>query len=542
MRYVRERAVAGAAAVMVLSSLGGAAGAGAQATNPFHCEASAVRLTIGGQQAIEPATAGRTAACDNHQALPALAQSGLEAGALIARTAYDSPAGKGTATGAVAHLSINPTGSPLDGLPAGSLPALPALPTQQAAASLPPASIGLPQALADAVAPLGIPSSISVDLSKAAAGRLPAPAGGLITADLLRSDATVTCAGGAPKLDGASVLTGLKLAGTDVPLDGPLTQAVTVIGAQTLNPATFDPSQVAILTPLTGATPEQVKAIQAAVAAGLKQLPPLSVPASVAEVKIVPKEQVRTADALTQRALHATITIGGQQVLDAVVGEAAVSAATADGACAQVAAQSVSDAALGCTDRKLVLVDVLRRNGRVKLIGAANRNYVGRRVAIRLRRGNKVVAHAVVKKDGSFTTTAPMPPQAVMASHTRSNTLRYRAEIGKELSLPLKLQRRLTVSSLSSKNGKVTITGRVTGPLTTPVSTIRVVRRVSCHKVVLVKRFKPRGDGTFRVTVKAPKNQAAAVYRLATYVREKAGNPRKYPTFTLPRGVALNTR
>jgi hypothetical protein len=352
----------------------------------------------------------------------------------------------------------------------------------------------------------------------------------------------VSCAGGAPGLKGTSVLTNLKLAGTDVPLDAPLTQAVTLLGAQSLNPATFDPSQVSILTPLTGATPDQVKQIQAAVAAGLANLPPIALPASVAEVKLVPKEQIRDGSSLTQRALHATITIGGQQLLDAVVGEAKVSTATADAACAQVAAQSVAAAALGCTDRKLVLVDVLKRNGRVKLLGAADRRYVGRKVAIRLRRTGRVVAHAVVHKDGSFQTTAPMPSQAVMASHTKANTLRYRAEIGKELSLPLKLQRRLTVSSLSSRNGKVTVTGRVTRPLTTPVSTIRLVRRVSCHKVVLVKRFKPRSDGTFRVTVKAPKGTTAAVYRLATYVREKASNPRKYPTFTLPRGVALNSR
>jgi hypothetical protein len=131
-----------------------------------------------------------------------------------------------------------------------------------------------------------------------------------------------------------------------------------------------------------------------------------------------------------------------------------------------------------------------------------------------------------------------------MASHTKANTLRYRAEIGKEKSLPLKLQRRLVVSSLkSSKDGKtVKITGRVVRPLTTPLSDVRIVRRVSCHKVVLVKRFKPRSDGTFSISVPAPKGQSAAVYRLATNVREKASNPRSYPTFTLPRGVALNTR
>jgi hypothetical protein len=129
-----------------------------------------------------------------------------------------------------------------------------------------------------------------------------------------------------------------------------------------------------------------------------------------------------------------------------------------------------------------------------------------------------------------------------MATHQKANQVRYRAEIGRERSLPLKLQRRMIVDRLTSKGGTVTISGRVVRPLTTPVSTIRLVRRASCHKVVLVKRFKPHADGTFRVTVNAPKGQAAAVYRMVTSVREKASNPRSYPTYTLPRGVALNTR
>ena len=49
-------------------------------------------------------------------------------------------------------------------------------------------------------------------------------------------------------------------------------------------------------------------------------------------------------------------------------------------------------------------------------------------------------------------------------------------------------------------------------------------------------------DGTFSVTVKAPAGETAAVYRLESKVREKRSNPRSYPTFTLPRGVALDTR
>ena len=46
----------------------------------------------------------------------------------------------------------------------------------------------------------------------------------------------------------------------------------------------------------------------------------------------------------------------------------------------------------------------------------------------------RIVAHAVVGKDGSFETTAPLPPQAMFATHRRANTVRYRAEIGEELS------------------------------------------------------------------------------------------------------------
>jgi hypothetical protein len=39
--------------------------------------------------------------------------------------------------------------------------------------------------------------------------------------------------------------------------------------------------------------------------------------------------------------------------------------------------------------------------------------------------------------------------------------------------------------------------------------------------------------------VKAPKGQTAAVYRLSTQVRNNPGNPKLFPTFTLPRAVNL---
>ena len=111
--------------------------------------------------------------------------------------------------------------------------------------------------------------------------------------------------------------------------------------------------------------------------------------------------------------------------------------------------------------------------------------------------------------------------------------------LGREKSLRLKLIRRMIVRSVRSKGGKVTISGRVSRPLGKPARTIRVVRRVSCKRGIVVKRIKPRRNGTFRVTVSAPPKTQAAVYRLGTQVRKNTRNPKLFPTFTLPRAVEV---
>jgi hypothetical protein len=112
--------------------------------------------------------------------------------------------------------------------------------------------------------------------------------------------------------------------------------------------------------------------------------------------------------------------------------------------------------------------------------------------------------------------------------------------VGRERSLSLKLRRRMILSSIRSRAGKVTIAGRVVPPLGAPVRTVVLKRRISCKQTEVVKRFKPAADGSFRVTVKAPKGVGAAVYRLSTSVRKTRTNPKLYPTFTLPRAVELS--
>lgn len=527
------------------------AATGAQAAPAFHCEASPLRATIAGAQTIEPAVQGRAGDCATGEAIPGIAvPSLLGASVLTARTDFDAASVRGGARGGVASLQVVPSPEVLATARQSIVDAINALPLQPV--TLP----GLPSL------PIpGLPSiaGLTIDLRASLLSLIPAAVPSLLSADLLQSTASVACAAGVPTLAGSSTVAGLKVLGQDLGADSVINTVLPLIDGRRISPADLDLTKLKFYDP-TGLVPIALTTLQPVLGqltAALGALPPIELPASLATVSISPGEQLTDATSLTQRALHASISLGGRPILDAVLGEAKVGAAgdactttatttttSKSSSTSSVAGQSVADQILACSDRKLVLVDVLKQDGHVKLLGAANRDYVGKRVAIRLRATGEVVAHAKVRKDGSFETTAPMPAQAYFATHQRANRVRYRAEIGKERSLPLKLQRRLIVSSLtSSKNGRtVRIAGRVVRPLTTPVATIRVVRRVSCHKVVLVKRFKPRADGTFSVTVPAPRGQAAAIYRLATSVREKASNPRSYPTFTLPRGVALNTR
>lgn len=185
------------------------------------------------------------------------------------------------------------------------------------------------------------------------------------------------------------------------------------------------------------------------------------------------------------------------------------------------------DPALRCTKRHLVLKGVRIGARRVKLVGVAERTLAGGTVTFRFRGTGRIVARAKARPDGTFSATAPLPAKGLR------HTARYEANIGNARSNALKLTRRMTARSVTMKNGKVRFTGRVSPPLAKPKALISLTRRISCrHRVV--KRFRPRADGTFVVTVKAPKRGAAAVYRLGTRVRRFASGRKTIPTSSLP--------
>ena len=475
----------------------------------WRCEASALRAKLLTAPAVEPAVANRGAACQEASGGGAFAPSslpvgGLSATALTARTLLEGP------VTAPAHQRTARAEGSVASVGVASLPELP---------------IELPDPDFSDLDAVRVPGIGDVDLRPALEALIqPRALPGL---DLLRvrtahAEATGSCVGGVPRFSGRSALASASVDGVELGLDRAVTEAVRLIDSQTLDPSGVD---VAKIVRPPGV---DLGALQQVVQPVLDALPDVTVPATVARVRVVPNERIESGTRLIQRALRAEITIAGQRLADLVVGEAIVGVG-------DVSCGGVADLALQCTLRRLVLIDVYERAGRVRLLGAADRRYVGRRVRIRFMGTGRTVARRRVRRDGTFRATAPLPDARVRDT----NRARYEARIRRQRSMRLKLARRMTVTRMRSRGGRVTITGRVLGPLTRPVRPVLVKRRVTCRDWKVVKRFRPRPDGRFRVRLKAPRDGEAAVYRMATRVKLYDWFPKTYPTFTLPRYVDL---
>jgi hypothetical protein len=328
------------------------------------------------------------------------------------------------------------------------------------------------------------------------------------------------CANRSPRLTSATSTTGLNVLGQTLPTDQVVQQAINVLDATTIDP--WQLSQSVLPAPLNTLPLAVLQPL-------LDALPNVVVPATVAQVRLAPGSQTSQGGTLTQRGPQLTVSIAGQTLVDLMLGQASVSRGDVD------CGHAVPQGELSCTSRKLALIDALNRDGYTRLYGAANLQYVGKRVDVVSLWDGRVVARPIVLRDGTFQAKGALPPKALR----RGSRARYQARIGEERSLALKLFRRMLVEQMSSSKGNVTIAGRVVGPLATPAQPIRIKRRVSCTKDVTVKTIKPAESGRFAVTIPAPPTGQGAVYRLQTSVRKHAGNPKPFPTFTLPRAVEL---
>ena len=485
---------------------------------PWRCEASAVSGSLLGGAVQLPsvkANAGAVGCAAQTAGSGLKLPAPLDSAALVAQTAVTGAADKPAAqqilaVGGIADLRVK------------ALPGLPIkLPEIQIPAELSNVQVNIP-----AVALLPA-QTISLDLRPALEALKPER---LLNAELLRVQgavayASAACVNGAPKLAGASQVAGISVLGQELPTGQLVNQTLKLLDSGNIDPSNIDLSKVTLPAGLSLDLPVVGPVVLAAIRQTLDALPTISIPAALAQVKVTPGEQTNVGGMLTQRALRVQVGLLGQSLLDAVVGEASVGAGDVN--CAP---------ALECTKKDLVLVDVFPQKGRVQLLGAAHRKYAGQTVNIVFEATGKVVAQAKVGADGAFQTTAAMPSRKLRFG----NQARYMAVLGNERSMNLKLERRMIVDEMVSRNGKVIMKGRVVGPMATgSARDITVKRRVSCTKMKKVGTFRPNRDGTFVYKFDAPADARTAVYRLSTQVRDINGSDTLFDTYTLPRAVNL---
>ena len=514
---IRLCAALAAAATISVLALGAAP---ASAAGGWNCDATVLRGTVLTAPPLELITANRNQpACRPVTSTLADLTGGLPLplglSSVLAQTNLVGPADD---VGAQSVSSI----AGVKDLSVGSLPNLPI--------TLPPVDIpstlsSVPVTLPSLPALGALPTAINVlPQVQALVPNLQLPTTDLVHIGSAYAQAAGYCnSAGQPQLAGIAQLANLSVLGQSVATDQVTDRTVPLVGG-----GVIDPSNANVLDILTSNGLPNLAPVRDAVQTALDALPDIPIPETLAHVRITPGAEVRQGDSLIERALQIQADIAGQNLVDLVLGEATVSSAG-------VQCDQVAPAALQCSTRKIVLIDVLPSGDKVKLLGAADRRYIGQKVRIVFTHTGRTVATPTVGPDGLFRATARMPEQSIRAT----NLARYQASIANDHSLRLKLMRRMVVEHVARHGSLVTIEGRVVKPLADPVQSIVVKRRVSCTRSVVVKRIQPDSRGRFTVTVPAPDTQQAGVYRLETKVRKNTHNPKLFPTFTLPRFVEM---
>ena len=161
---------------------------------------------------------------------------------------------------------------------------------------------------------------------------------------------------------------------------------------------------------------------------------------------------------------------------------------------------------------------------RVSVLGAADaRRFAGRKVDLRVdcSLGNRQDRSRIRRsaRDGLFRAKL----EAAAPHRLRgTNRARYEATPGRRpLAEPQATCGACSSTASRSTAARITIKGHVTRPLGQPASgTITVTRRVSCGRVEVAKRFRPRPDGTFTSDAgPAPRRSAWPTFRFRTKVR-----------------------
>jgi hypothetical protein len=199
-----------------------------------------------------------------------------------------------------------------------------------------------------------------------------------------------------------------------------------------------------------------------------------------------------------------------------------------------VGAGAVAEAALACTGRRLVLVDVVRHGRRVLVQGAAQPSLAGRTVRVLLTPAGAEAGRAVVSSAGLFALRASLPAARLRGA----GRARYVAAVDGARSEALALDRRMRMDA-STTGARVTLAGSVARPWPAAARPIVIEPRLACGRYEPVATVRARANGRFRARLELPHDPAGAtVFRARTQVPPASGRRTLAPTFTLPRIVA----
>lgn len=185
-----------------------------------------------------------------------------------------------------------------------------------------------------------------------------------------------------------------------------------------------------------------------------------------------------------------------------------------------------------CLKTTLLVTDVSRRSGRVRVSGGADPLLAGETVAIRyLPQRNNVAATAKVAENGSFSALVASPS----GKDLRAHRARYRATLSGSNSPWLKLNRRLKLEKFEVSGDNLVVRGRLLEPFRVGEE-VALRRQDACGKSEVVARFTVGSDGSFGGKIALGEGIDLLTARLNSLILN-ATNGRSYSTFSIARPV-----
>ena len=111
-----------------------------------------------------------------------------------------------------------------------------------------------------------------------------------------QAEASARCVGGVPRFSGASSLASIAVNGEELGLENAVNETVRLIDSQTIDPSNVDISRI-VRPPGV-----DLGALQAVIQPVLNALPNITVPATVARIRVTPNERIESGTRLVQRA------------------------------------------------------------------------------------------------------------------------------------------------------------------------------------------------------------------------------------------------